>query len=215
MAKVNWVSSSNLVRWGALGALLAGAALMMSFMIVIADFVDSGLVPVFGFPYSDLGRTTYVVALMSILWGLVGLHARQEKRYGWLGATGFLVAYVGGTLALVGLGLIWLFRGDVLGQEPAITLGLSGMVAGLTLLGVGFLLLGIATLRASALPGWCGVTLIIAFIAILVSVAFPASPGSYAVMFVLGLVWLALGYVLWKERRRSATQAQRITSGVG
>jgi hypothetical protein len=115
-----------------------------------------------------------------------------------------LVAYVGSTLALVGLGLIWLFRGDVLGQEPAITLGLSGMVAGLTLSGVGFLLLGIATLRVNALPGWCGVALVIAFIAILASVVHPTSLGSYVVMFVLGLVWLALGYVLWKERSRPA-----------
>jgi hypothetical protein len=204
LAKVNWAPSSNLVRWGAVGALLAGAAWMMSFIIVIADFLASGLVPVFGFPYSDLGRTTYVVALIGILWGLVGLHAHQEERYGRLGATGFLVAYFGSTLALVGLGLVWLFRGDVVGQEPAITLGLSGMVAGLTLSGVGFLLLGIATLRVNTLPGWCSVALVIAFIAILVSVAFPTSLGSYVVMFVLGLVWLAMGYFLWKERGRQA-----------
>ena len=198
------MSSSNLVRWGALGALLAGLAWIVSFIVVIFDFVTRGLVPVFGFPYSDLGRTIYVVVLMSILWGLVGLHAHQEKRYGWLGATGFLVAYSGSTLALVGLGLIWLFRGNVLGQEPAITLGLSGMVVGLTLLGVGFLLLGVATVRTSWLPRWCGAVLIIAFTAVLISVAFPASVGGYVVMVVLGFVWLALGCVLWKERSRTA-----------
>jgi hypothetical protein len=198
------VSSSNLVRWGALGALLAGVAWIASFVVVVVDFATRGLVPIFGFPYSDLGRTIYVIVLTSVPWGLVGLHARQKTRYGWLGTAGFLVAYVGSMLALVGLGLVWLFRGNVLGQEPAITLGLSGMVIGSTLLGVGFLLLGVATLRASELPRWCGGVLIFAFVAVLGSLASPVSLGGYVVMAVLGLVWLALGHVLWKGQSRSA-----------
>ncbi len=180
--------------------MLAGAAWMVSFVVIVVDFATMGLIPVFGLPYSDLGRTIYIVVLISMLWGLVGLHARQETRYGRLGTTGFLVAYGGSTLTLVGLGLTWLFRIDVLGQEPAVTLGISGMVVGLTLLGTGFLLLGIATLRARVLPRWCGAALIIAFVAVLVPLAFPASLGGYAVMLVLGSVWLALGYVLWKKQ---------------
>lgn len=197
--KVSRVPSSNLIRWGALGALLAGLAWVASFVTAIVDFATDGLVPIFGLPYSDLGRTIYIAVLVGMPWGLVGLHGRQEKRYGRLGAAGFLVAYVGSMLTLVGLGLTWLFRGGVLGQEPAITLGLSGMVLGLALLGIGFLLLGVATLRASVMPGWCGVTLIVGFVAVLVSLIFPASLGSFGVMAVLGLVWLALGYVLWTE----------------
>lgn len=192
-------SSNHLIRWGAPGALLAGLAWVASFAVVIVDFATKGLVPVFGLPYSDLGRTIYIVALLGVPWGLIGLHGRQEKRYGPLGTAGFLVAYLGSMFALAGLGLIWLFRGDVLGQEPAITLGLSGMVSGLALLGIGFLLLGVATLRARVLPGWCGVTLIVGFVAVLVSLIFPASLGSYGVMAVLGLLWLALSYILWKE----------------
>lgn len=178
--------------------MLAGLAWVASFVTAIVDFATDGLVPVFGLPYSDLGRTIYIVVLVGMLWGLLGLHGRQEKRYGRLGAAGFLVAYVGITLALAGLGLIWLFRGGVLGQEPAITLGLSGMVLGLALLGTGFLLLGVATLRARALPGWCGATLIVGFVAVLIPLIFPVSLGSYGVIAVLGLVWLALSYVLWK-----------------
>jgi hypothetical protein len=145
----------------------------------------------------------YAVVLTGIPWGLLGLHARQEARYGRLGSAGFWVAHSGSTVALVGLGLIWLFRVDVLGQEPATTLGLSGMVVGLTLLGAGFLILGVATLKARVLPGWCGAMLIVAFVAVLVSVAFPSSVGGYAVMAVLGFVWLALGHVLRMERSRA------------
>ena len=194
------MSTSNLIRWGALGAVLAGAAWMASFVVAIIDFASVGLIPVFGLPYSDLGRTIYIVVLIGMLWGLLGMHAHQETRYGRLGTTGFLVAYGGGTLTLVGLGLTWLFKINALGQEPAVTLGISGMVVGLMLLGIGFLLLGIATLRARVLPRWCGLALIIAFIAVFVPLAFPASLGGYAVMVVLGFVWLALGYGLWKRQ---------------
>jgi len=76
---------------------------------------------------------------------------------------------------------------------------------GLMFVGIGFLLLGIATVRARVLPRWCGVSLIVAFVAVLVSLGFPASLGAYAVMIVLGFVWLALGYVLWKRQSLSAT----------
>lgn len=177
--------------------MLAGVAWLTSFVIVVIDSATGGLIPIFGFPYSDLGRTTYIVALTSVPWGLMGLHARQETHYGLLGGIGSLIAFTGDTLALIGLGLLLLFRGDFLGQEPAITLGLSAMVVGFTLLGMGFLLLGIATLRARVLPRFCGIALTIAFVAVLVSVSFPAGLGSYGATIVLGFVWLGLGYVLW------------------
>jgi hypothetical protein len=197
--------SPKLIRLGAPGALVAGVAWIVSFIIVVIDFATRGLIPIFGFPYSNLGRTVYIVVLMSMLWGLVGLHAAQEKRYGRLGTIGFFVAYFGSTLALIGLGITWLFTSNVLGQEPAVTLGISGMGVGLMFVGIGFLLLGIATVRARVLPRWCGVSLIVAFVAVLVSLGFPASLGAYAVMIVLGFVWLTLGYVLWKRQSLSAT----------
>jgi hypothetical protein len=180
--------------------MLAGVAWLTSFIIIIVDSATESLIPIFGFPYSDLGRTMYIVVLTTVAWGLMGLAARQETHYGLLGSIGSLVAFTGDTLTLIGLGLILLFRGDFLGQEPAVTLGLSGMVVGLTLLGIGFLLLGLATLRARVLPRLCGIALIIAFVAVLVSVSFPASLGSYVVTIVLGSVWLVLGYVLWTRR---------------
>ena len=186
--------------------MLAGASWLASFVIVIADSITKGLIPVFGFPYSDPGRTVYIVVLVSMQWGLVGLHAHQGTAYGRAGTLGFLMAYVGSTLALLGLGATWLFELGLLGQEPAVTLGLSVMVVGMTLLGVGFLLLGIATLQARVPPRWSGVALIVAFVAVAASIAFPASLGGYIVMLVLGFVWLSLGFFLWK-RSRSATRA--------
>jgi hypothetical protein len=65
-------------------------------------------------------------------------------------------------------------------------LGLLGML-------LGFLLLGIATLRARVLPQWAGVALIL-----VLPVA--ALLGDYGGGLVLGIVWLALGYVLLAAR---------------
>jgi hypothetical protein len=65
-------------------------------------------------------------------------------------------------------------------------LGLLGML-------LGFVLLGIATLRARVLPQWAGVALIL-----VLPVA--ALLGDYGGGLVLGIVWLALGYVLLAAR---------------
>ena len=61
-------------------------------------------------------------------------------------------------------------------------LGLVGML-------LGFVLLGIATLRAGVLPQWAGVALILV---LPVSALLGDSGGG----LVFGIVWLALGYVL-------------------
>ena len=91
---------------------------------------------------------------------------------------------------------IW---GDILQEAPPVWLvwGLLGLL-------VGFVLYGVATLRARVLPRWCGVAFVVALpIALVLSI-----PLSFASMFVVfGLIWLALGYALWT--RRGAPPEQR------
>jgi hypothetical protein len=53
------------------------------------------------------------------------------------------------------------------------------------------------------LPRFCGIALIIAFVAVPVSLSFPAGLGSYTVNIALGFTWLAIGYVLWIEHNQS------------
>jgi uncharacterized protein YjbI with pentapeptide repeats len=61
---------------------------------------------------------------------------------------------------------------------------------------VGIVLLGIATLRARVLPRWCGAALI-GVLPVSVALHYWVIPvGGLA----FGLVWLALGYVLWSHR---------------
>ena len=68
---------------------------------------------------------------------------------------------------------------------------------------VGFVLYGAATQQARVLPRWSGVALIIA---LPVSLAL----GEYGGNALFGLMWLALGYVLWSQRGMLAEQPSRV-----
>ena len=66
---------------------------------------------------------------------------------------------------------------------------------------VGLILYGAATLQAKVLPRWCGIAIIVVLpVTILL--------GDYGGMF-FGLVWLALGYMLWSHRGAPSEQRSR------
>ena len=182
--------SSNLVRWGVLGTLLAGISWIAS---VIVDSVMVRQGPVLAM---------YTLAWAGTLGGLVGLHGRQAPRYGWLGTTGFFAAFTGAALALAGSVLTFLSRSSILEQEfldQALGLGLFSTLVGLVLSSAGFVILGVATLRARVMPRWCGVVLILGLPVLW-------ALGGYGGGIVLGIVWLALGYALWSGRSEVVQQ---------
>jgi general stress protein CsbA len=121
--------------------------------------------------------------------GLLGFHALQGRNYGRIGRAGLyttIAAIVLFELLLVAS----LFGGDV---------GLSWLVAvGVLCLLVGLVLYGAATLQARILPRWCGILFIILMpVGILL--------GDFQPIWG-GLVWLALGYALWSQRRGMAAE---------
>ncbi len=174
-----------LVQWGAPGALLAGAAWIAA--AIVAHFGIARAGP----PYSYLDEVTYGVALAATLVGLAGLNARQASgRGGRLGAVGLFAALVGAALLVVGVALAdWVGHGSV-ALEWLLGLGLLGLF-------VGFVLSGVAILLAGLLPRWCGLLLIVCLP--LVGVL-----GERGGTITLGLVWLALGYILLTHRDVSA-----------
>ena len=182
--------STNATQWGALGAILAGVVWLASGLVDMT-FLRGQEYEVPGFIF--LVEAMYIVALASTLGGLVGLHTRQATRYGQLGKAGFLAAFVGSALLLLGLVLTFLVRDSALERvlaDPVLGLGLLCTF-------VGFVLLGVATMMLGVLPQWCGLLLIVCLpIAIIL--------GDYGGGIALGLVWLALGYVLLAQRNVSA-----------
>ena len=185
------MGSLNLIRWGALGALLAAIAWLASGLISL-------VVP--GQGTEALGTFTYYLleilfslASLGMLAGIVGFHARQAPSYGGLGTAGFLAAFVGVFFLLAST-----VATILAGREVLDWLFILGFVGSL----VGFVLLGVATLRARVFPRWCGVLLIVAVLGIPVYFAL----GNYGGAILYGLVWLGLGYGLWLERGMSAEQ---------
>lgn len=182
------MSSSNWIRWGALGALLAGIAWIALGLIPLVILGQVALY--FGgvATVEDyLLEILFSIALAGMLAGLVGFHARQAPNYGRLGTAGFFAAFVGVFFMLASTVATILAGSEVL--DWLFVLGFVGTL-------VGFVLLGTATLRARVLPRWCGILLLLAVLGIPVHFAL----GSYGGAILDGLVWLALGYGLWSER---------------
>ena len=181
--------SVNLVRLGTFGALGAGVARTVLGLVDLAT-VGGRSSEILG--SAVLAETLYLVALVSTLAGIVGLHDRQTPSYGKLGASGFLAALTGIALLIVGL-ILSLLVGGAFGTafvDPVMGAGLWSAL-------MGFALLGAATLRLKALPRWCGVTLIICLpLAIIL--------GDYGGGIVLGVTWLAVSYALVSHHDVSA-----------
>ena len=93
------MSSSELVRWGALGAILAGVAWAVSGLISLV-VSGQGTEDIGSFSYYLL-ETIFCIASVGMLGGLAGFHALQAASYGRLGAVGFYAAFIGTALMLL------------------------------------------------------------------------------------------------------------------
>lgn len=184
------MSSSNWIWWGALGALLAGIVWIALGLILLVILGPVALYFGGAATVEDyLLEILFSIALVGMLAGMVGFHARQAPSYGRLGTAGFLAAFVGVFFLLAST-----VATILAGREVLDWLFILGFVGTL----VGFVLLGAATLRARVLPRWCGVLLIVAVLGIPVYFTL----GNYGGAILYGLVWLALGYALWSEGER-------------
>jgi hypothetical protein len=191
------ISSPSFTRWAVPGTLFAGIGWMVSGFFFYV-FPGEGNGPEGSFSWY-LMESADAIAEAGMLAALVGLHFLQRPDYGRLGAAGFVVAFVG--TAFVFLSTVsWLLLAgkDTPFNGFAFSLGLVGWL-------VGFLLLGIATFRAGVLPRWSGV-LLIAFFPVLFAILSFYETG----VIWNGLVWLALGYVLWTRRGTAVEQPMRV-----
>jgi hypothetical protein len=188
----------RLVRWGAVGGLIAGLGWGASGVVA---FVLAG-----GGEGPEGSLATYLIEFChaigegGILLWLVGSHVRQAPGYGRLGMVGFVVSFVGTVLHFFVTLIFFLPYENFL--TIVFSLGLLGWL-------VGFPLLGVATFRAKVLPRWCGLLLMVFFPLISLFLFFPQSfygPGG----ILVGLLWLALGYALWSWRDVSAGQPSRV-----
>ena len=202
------MASSNLIRLGGLAAVLAGA------LLLIADLWSLLLEVIFGGSFENFSKfavttswtlmsTMYLIGALLLLVALVGLYTRQSEAAGTLGLVGFLVALVGtGLLA----GMMWAMAFVVPSaaieapafldaEEVAGPLDMGFMLSGIAV-AVGWVLFGVATLRARVFPRKAAIVLIVG--ALLTVLPLPAT----TLVIDVALAWL--GLTLLSGQRASA-----------
>jgi hypothetical protein len=184
------MTSSNIVRWGGLAAMIGGLFWVVWSLLGRVSFEAAGS------PFAD----GLLLAALLTLAGLAGLHALQGSNYGRIGRAGFYTTAVGLLLQALAALLLLLLMG-----RDAWEVTLQWLVApvGSLIVLVGLVLYGAATLQARVLARWCGVGLIV-----VPPLAFYMhSKIFYGSLALFGVLWVALGYVLWS---RSGRQPSRV-----
>ena len=189
------MTSSGIVRWGAIAAMIGGA------LWVVWGLLGRAIPYAVGDPtYGGLLRLSaglVVLAALLTLGGLLGLDALQGGSHWNIGRAGFYVASVG--LLAQALAALVLLMGSEALQWLLAPVGSLAVVVGLALYGA-------ATLRAGLLARWCGWALIV----VPLIASFLNSKVFYGSIALFGVLWVALGYVLWSRSGRSSEQPSRV-----
>ena len=195
----------NTVRWGGLAAMPGGALLVVSALLIAS--MPRGCIgdECAARPMRDTGivGALLMLALLLVVIGVAGLviRARNAGRFGVLGKTGAAVGAVGVALPVIGS----LVQGILYdGDYPLMP---YFVIPGVLALVVGFVLLGIAVLRARVLPRWAAVLLVVSSLAML---GFNDQNAQALMAVPFGVAWMAVGYVLWSDREGTAGQAVRV-----
>jgi hypothetical protein len=187
------VSSSNLIRWGGLAALLAGVLSLIADLLGLLqigraiEWVTTGT-----YAIESLLRMIVLVLLLPL--GLVGLYARQSEAAGPLGLLGFVVAFAG-TVLVAGFAWTNTFVAPVLATSAPQLFNAGpppGRSLSFLIFAIGWLLFGAASLLARVYPPRAVISLIVG--AVLAALAIFLVPFA-GVVFNVAVAWL--GFVLF------------------
>jgi hypothetical protein len=201
------VSYLSLVRWSGLAAMVAGVLLLTAELLELLPAFDD-------LPFSELALTgifafqltLYLVGLILLAVGLVGLYAQESETAGSLGLVGFLVAFIG---TVFFMGFFWanLFVAPTLAHGAPEFLDQGGRFPGfrlsLLIYAVGWLLFGLASLKARVYPHAPVILLIVGAALDLFGV--PLS----GLVIDAAFVWL--GFSLFSGRSSSTQRPARVT----
>jgi hypothetical protein len=194
------MASPNLIRWGGLAALLAGA-----FFIV-----EAAAIPFVGdlhWAFHALDSPAH--AFLAV--GLVGLYLWQTRqgRFGWLGTVGFILIVAASVVIALG-GLVIVFVDGVLRAKAEVLNDIVHPLEYLVLIGA--VLFSMATMRVNTLPSGGALLIIIGALGFF-GIAFVGIGLEWlraVAVAILGAGWAWLGHALWSESGESVQQPKRV-----
>jgi hypothetical protein len=166
-------------RNGAIAGMVAG----IGYLVQAVMGLSKPQAEVFSGTSDYVLEVVFIIALLANIFALMGLHTFAQTRYGKSGATGFWLALAGTFLILVSASATLAAGQNFLGILFLIGLFLSFL---------GYVLLGVSTLRSKVLPTWAGLALLLGFpLSVLLN--------TFGGGILYGLAWLGVGYYLIKQ----------------
>jgi len=202
---------SNLIRWGAIGAIFGGAVTIVAGGILSTP-VFSGEDPSW-YQQNPLWYLVEGATKVALLVGLVGLYLylRRSPRFGWLGTLGVYLLIVITSFEAIFTLIAFLASGSAVEGVDS-SLGPPkelGKIFALTLF-------GIAILRTGTLPRAGAWLMLSAVLVVVVSIgSFIVGPAAFAnwsfpvAAVLLGLAFITLGSGLWSHRSEPVQPAQQ------
>jgi hypothetical protein len=194
------MASPNLIRWGGLAALLAGAFYIVE--AAAAPFLED-----YHWAFHALDAPAH--ALLAV--GLIGLYLWQRRQgpFGWLGTVGVILIVTASVLITLG-GLVIAFMDGVLGTEAEV---LNDTVHPLELVVmIGAVLFCMATMRVNVLPSG-GALLIMIGALVYFGIKIVGVGPDWLISVPVAMVgagWVWLGQALWSESGESVQQSKRV-----
>lgn len=192
------MTRTNLIRWAGLACVLSGILYAMAAAIHPSGEDVLSIVSALWVPAHILGGISAVL----LLFGLLGLYGRQLEASGSLMLVGFVLAFIGTTLLATEEFQSATVMPLIAAKAPTLLEGTStagaALAFGLLFLVsffLGYLLFGIATVRARVLPRWSGLLLILGLLLSLGGSISHLVSIIAAIILGLGLAWM--GYAVW------------------
>ena len=200
--------SSGFIRLGGVAAIASAVLALLSFVLYIVVVGGDRISEAATSTAFFLPSGAQLLAMALLLIGLVALFVRQAEAFGALGLTGFVLALLGTTLAA---GAAWsqVFVVPRLAEvAPAVAdQGAGSVLAGFLLsflvFGVGWLVFGVATLRARVFPRWAVIVLMVGAVISII----PLPSRALIVEIAAGY----LGFTLLTGRGASEQQPSRVS----
>jgi hypothetical protein len=203
------MSRQKLLRWAGLAGVVGGVLVVVTEIVLWAIIGDQPSSVAAASSTFFVTMTLQLLAAYLAFLALIGLYARQATESGGLGLASFVIASLGTALMIGALSAGAFLTPAIAELAPQSLDALEAAPPGTALVGwisvelffiLGWILFGIASLRAKVVPRLAAWLLILAMVVMLVF-DFIGLPGS-GVVFGVALGWL--GWWLWSEKEASS-----------